>query len=29
MSLPASTELGIMLAIAEYEAEHWEEDFTL
>jgi len=29
VSLPATPELGIMLAIAEYEAEHSEEDFTL
>lgn len=29
VSLPAAPELGIMLAIAEYEAEHSEEDFTL
>ncbi|MDQ4114310.1 MAG: recombinase family protein [Actinomycetota bacterium] len=29
VSLPATHELGIMLAIAEYEAEHSEEDFTL
>ena len=29
VSLPATPELGIMLAIAEYEAKHSEEDFTL
>jgi len=29
VNLPTTPELGIMLAIAEYEAEHSEEDFTL
>lgn len=29
VSLPTTPELGIMLAISEYEAEHSAEDFTL
>jgi DNA invertase Pin-like site-specific DNA recombinase len=29
VSFPTTPELGIMLAVAEYEAEHFEEDFTL
>ncbi|GAA1531756.1 hypothetical protein HD600_002092 [Microbacterium ginsengiterrae] len=29
VNLPTTPELGIMLAIAEYEAEHSEEGFTL
>lgn len=29
VSLSTTPELGVMLAIAEYEAEHSEEDFTL